>query len=136
MSQIQRRGPIDAPAHREMGSSMSVTIYHNPRCSKSRETLALLRERGVEPEVVEYLKDPPSAEVLSDLLERLDLEPRALMRRKEPEYAELGLDAPSLSRDALIAAMVAHPKLIERPIVVKDGKAALGRPPRAILEIL
>jgi len=115
---------------------MSVTIYHNPRCSKSREALALLRGQGVEPEVVEYLKDPPSAEVLSDLLQRLALEPRALMRRKEPEYAELGLDDPGLSREALIAAMVAHPRLIERPIVVKDGKAILGRPPQAVLEIL
>jgi arsenate reductase len=115
---------------------MSVTIYHNPRCSKSRETLSLLRDRGVEPEIVEYLKDPPSEEVLSDLLTRLGLEPRALMRRKEAEYAELGLDDPTLSREALIAAMVAHPKLIERPIVVKEGKAALGRPPQAVLEIL
>jgi len=115
---------------------MSVTIYHNPRCSKSRETLSLLRDHGVEPDVVEYLKDPPSAEVLSDLLDRLGLEPRALMRRKEPEYAELGLDDPGLSREALIAAMVAHPRLIERPIVVKDGKATLGRPPQAVLEIL
>lgn len=118
------------------GQPMSVTIYHNPRCSKSRETLSLLRDHGLEPEVVEYLKDPPSAEILSDLLTKLGLEPRALMRRKEPEYAELGLDDPGLSRDALIAAMVAHPKLIERPIVVKDGKAALGRPPQAVLEIL
>jgi arsenate reductase len=115
---------------------MSVTIYHNPRCSKSRETLSLLRDRGVEPEIVEYLKDPPSEEVLSDLLTRLGLEPRALMRRKEAEYAEMGLGDPTLSREALIAAMVAHPKLIERPIVVKEGKAALGRPPQAVLEIL
>jgi arsenate reductase len=115
---------------------MSVTIYHNPRCSKSRETLSLLRDRGVEPEIVEYLKDPPSEEVLSDLLTRLGLEPRALMRRKEAEYAELGLDDLTLSREALIAAMVAHPKLIERPIVVNEGKAALGRPPQAVLEIL
>jgi len=115
---------------------MPVTIYHNPRCSKSREALSLLRDHGVEPEVVEYLKDPPSPEILSDLLAWLGLEPRALMRRKEPEYAELGLDDPSLSRDALIAAVVAHPRLIERPIVVKDGRAALGRPPAAVLEIL
>ena len=115
---------------------MSVTIYHNPRCSKSRETLSLLRDRGVEPDIVEYLKDPPSEEVLSDLLTRLGLEPRALMRRKEAEYAELGLDDPKLSREACIAAMVAHPKLIERPIVVKEGKAALGRPPQSVLEIL
>jgi arsenate reductase len=115
---------------------MPVTIYHNPRCSKSREALSLLRGQGVDPQVVEYLKDPPSVEVLTDLLARLGLEPRALMRRKEPEYAELGLDDPGLSRDALIAVMVAHPRLIERPIVVKDGKAALGRPPRAVLDIL
>ena len=115
---------------------MSVTIYHNPRCSKSREALSLLRDHGVEPEIVEYLKDPPSAEILSDLLAWLGLEPRALLRRKEPEYAELGLDDPSLSRDALIAVMVARPSLIERPIVVKDGRAALGRPPAAVLEIL
>jgi arsenate reductase len=115
---------------------MPVTIYHNPRCSKSREALSLLRDHGVEPEVVEYLQDPPSPEILSGLLAWLGLEPRALMRRKEPEYAELGLDDPSLSRDALIAAMVAHPRLIERPIVVKDGRAALGRPPEAVLEIL
>lgn len=115
---------------------MSVTIYHNPRCSKSREALSLLRDRGIEPQVVEYLKDPPSAAVLSALLAGLGLEPRALMRRKEPEYAELGLDNPNLSREALIAAMVAHPRLIERPIVVKDGRAALGRPPQAVLDIL
>jgi arsenate reductase len=115
---------------------MSVTIYHNPMCSKSRETLTLLRDRGVEPRIVEYLKDPPTVEVLSDVLDRLGLEPRALMRRKEPEYAELGLDDPGLSREALIAAMAAHPRLIERPIVVTEGKAALGRPPQAVLEVL
>ena len=115
---------------------MSVTIYHNPRCSKSRETLTLLRDHGVEPRIVEYLKDPPTGEVLSDLLDRLGLEPRALMRRKEPEYAELGLDDPGLSREALIAAMVSHPRLIERPIVVTEGKAALGRPPQAVLGVL
>jgi arsenate reductase (glutaredoxin) len=115
---------------------MTVTIYHNPRCSKSRATLELLRQRGVEPGIVEYLKDPPTPAVLDDLLRRLGLEPHDLMRRKEPEYAQLGLDDPSLSRAALIEAMVTHPRLIERPIVVKDGRAALGRPPEAILEIL
>ena len=115
---------------------MSVTIYHNPRCTKSREALTLLRDRGVEPRIVEYLKDPPTVEVLAALLDRLGLEPRALMRRKEPEYAELGLDDPGLSREALIAAMAAHPRLIERPIVVTEGKAALGRPPQAVLEVL
>jgi arsenate reductase (glutaredoxin) len=115
---------------------MTLTIYHNPRCSKSRATLDLLRQRGVEPSIVEYLKDPPTAAVLDDLLRRLGLEPRDLMRRKEPEYAELGLDDPGLSRTALIEAMVTHPRLIERPIVVKDGRAALGRPPESVLEIL
>ena len=115
---------------------MTVTIYHNPRCSKSRATLELLRERGIEPGIIEYLKDPPTTAVLEDLLRRLGLEPRDLMRRKEPEYAELGLDDPGLSRAALIDAMVTHPRLIERPIVVKGGRAALGRPPESVLEIL
>ena len=115
---------------------MNPTIYHNPRCSKSRAALALLRERGVEPEVVEYLKDPPDAATLSALLDMLGLSPRELMRTKEPEYRERQLDDPGLSRDALIAAMVANPRLIERPILVKDGRAALGRPPEKLLEIL
>lgn len=115
---------------------MDVTIYHNPRCSKSRATLKLLRERGVEPEIVEYLKTPPDAATLDALLGKLGLEPRALMRRKEAPYAENGLDDPGLGRDALIAAMIAEPILIERPIVVAGGKAALGRPPEAVLAIL
>lgn len=115
---------------------MAVTIYHNPRCSKSRETLRLLQDRGVEPEVVEYLKTPPDAATLERLLALLGLEPRELMRLKEPPYRELGLDDPSKSRAELIAAMVENPVLIERPIVVKDGKAAIGRPPEKVLEIL
>jgi arsenate reductase len=115
---------------------MTVKIYHNPRCSKSRQTLELLRDKAGEPEIVEYLKTPPSAEELGDILDMLGLEPRQLMRRKEPEYKEQGLDNPGLSHDELIAAMVAHPKLIERPIVIKDGKAAIGRPPELILDIL
>lgn len=115
---------------------MSVTIYHNPRCSKSRETLALLRERGVEPEVVEYLKTPPNAATLGALLDMLGLQPRQLMRTKEAEYKALALDDPALTRGQLIDAMVATPRLIERPIVVKDGRAALGRPPQAVLEVL
>jgi arsenate reductase (glutaredoxin) len=115
---------------------MAVTIYHNPRCSKSRETLALLQDRGIEPRVVEYLSDTPDAPTLDTLLKQLDLEPRELMRRKEAPYKELGLDDPGLSRQALIAAMVEHPILIERPIVVKGTKAALGRPPEKVLEIL
>ena len=115
---------------------MTVTIYHNPRCSKSRQTLALLRERGIEPEVVEYLKTPPDAARLGALLDMLGLAPRDLMRRKEAPYKDLGLDDPTLGRDALIAAMVSNPILIERPIVVAGPKATLGRPPEAVLEIL
>ncbi|MEX2629806.1 MAG: arsenate reductase (glutaredoxin), partial [Tistlia sp.] len=101
---------------------MAVTIYHNPRCSKSRETLALLRAKGLEPAVVEYLKTPPDAATLERLLAQLGLEPRELMRKKEPPYRELGLDDPTKSRAALVAAMVEHPVLIERPIVVADGR--------------
>ena len=115
---------------------MSVTIYHNPRCSKSRQTMQLLVENRVEPEVVEYLKTPPDRATLEHLLELLGLEPRELMRRKEKEYKELGLDNPELSRDQLIDAMLAHPKLIERPIVVSNGKATIGRPPESVLDIL
>ncbi|WP_282604252.1 arsenate reductase (glutaredoxin) [Pelagibius sp. Alg239-R121] len=113
-----------------------VTIYHNPRCSKSRQTLALLQGEGLEPEIVEYLKTPPTAKTLSQLLEQLGLEPRELMRRKEAIYKELKLDDPDLTRDALIAAMVENPILIERPIVSSGTKAALGRPPEAVLDIL
>ncbi|MFX4222581.1 MAG: arsenate reductase (glutaredoxin) [Thalassobaculum sp.] len=115
---------------------MTVRIYHNPRCSKSRQTLALLRERGLEPDVVEYLKTPPSAPELDALLSAMGLEPRDAMRRKEAPYTELGLDDPSLDRAALIEAMVAHPILIERPIVAAGDKAAMGRPPEAVLKIL
>lgn len=116
---------------------MAVTIYHNPRCGKSRQTLALLRDRGIEPDVVEYLKTPPDAATLRRLLDSLGLDVRGLMRRKEAVYRENGLDDTALDDDALIAAMVANPILIERPIVVTaDGRAALGRPPEAVLGIL
>ena len=115
---------------------MTVTIYHNPRCSKSRATLKLLEERGVDYEIVEYLKTPPDAATLDGLLTGLGLEPRDLMRKKEAPYKENGLDGEDLTREALIAAMVANPILIERPIVVAGGKAALGRPPEAVLDIL
>ncbi len=115
---------------------MAVTIYHNPRCSKSRQTLALLQDQGIEPEVIEYLNDTPDATALDDILKKLDMEPRELMRRKEAPYKDLGLDDPGLSREALIAAMVEHPILIERPIVLKGGKVALGRPPESVLDIL
>lgn len=116
--------------------SQSVTIYHNPRCSKSRATLALLEARGIAPEVVLYLQDPPDAAELKSLLAQLGLTPRELLRRKEPPYAQLGLADPSLDDDALIQAMVANPILIERPIVVTDTGAALGRPPENVLELL
>ncbi len=115
---------------------MPVTIYHNPRCSKSRETLTLIEAKGVKPTVIEYLKTPPSAQELKVLLAKLGMKPRALMRTKEPPYKDLGLDDPKLSDDALIKAMVENPVLIERPIVVNGGKAALGRPPEAVRKIL
>ncbi|MGR9052611.1 MAG: arsenate reductase (glutaredoxin) [Gammaproteobacteria bacterium] len=115
---------------------MSVTIYHNPRCSKSRETLKLLQEKGVEFNVVEYLKTPPSAEELDDILQKLGMEPRDLMRKKEAEYKATGMDDASLERKALIQGMIDTPKLIERPIVLANGKAAIGRPPEAVLAIL
>ena len=113
-----------------------VTLYHNPRCSKSRQTLGLLQEQGIEPEIIEYLKTPPDAAQLEKLLGQLALEPRQLMRSGETEYQALGLDNPDLSREQLIQAMVEHPKLIQRPIVLRDNRAALGRPPEQVLEIL
>ncbi len=115
---------------------MTVTIYHNPRCSKSRQTLALLRERGLEPRIINYLEDPPGEEELRDILALLGMAPRDLMRKKESAYRAHNLDAPDLSAAQLTAAMVAHPILIERPIVLANGKAALGRPPEQVLEIL
>ncbi|MES9828160.1 MAG: arsenate reductase (glutaredoxin) [Candidatus Thiodiazotropha sp.] len=115
---------------------MSIEIYHNPRCSKSRQTLQLLHDRGIDPDVVEYLKTPPDKATLGLILDMLELEPRELMRTKEKEYKALQLDNPSLSRDQLIDAMIANPKLIERPIVIQNGKAAIGRPPEKVLDIL
>lgn len=115
---------------------MSVTIWHNPRCSKSRQTLELLRERGIEPEVVEYLKTPPTAAELDRVLRLLGLEPRQLMRTQEAAYKAAALDDRELTRAALIEAMVEHPVLIERPVVIANGKAALGRPPEKVLPIL
>lgn len=111
-------------------------ILHNPRCSKSRATLELLRAHGIEPDIVLYNEAPPSSAQLDAILALLGCEPRELMRHGEPEYAVLKLDDPTLTRDALIAAMVAHPILIERPIVLANGKAAIGRPPEAVLAIL
>jgi len=116
---------------------MSVKIYHNPRCSKSRQTLQILQEKGIEPEVVKYLETPPSEAELRDIIRMLGLSSaRDLMRKKEKEYKELGLDDPAKTEDELIRAMVEHPRLIERPIVIRDGKAALGRPPEKVIDIL
>ncbi|EIL96691.1 arsenate reductase (glutaredoxin) [Rhodanobacter thiooxydans] len=111
-------------------------IYHNSRCSKSRATLALLEQHGGEIEVVDYLDTPPSAAELAMLLRQLGMTARELLRTGEEEYRVLGLDDSALDDDALIVAMVAHPKLIERPIVVANGKAVIGRPPEAVLAIL
>jgi arsenate reductase len=115
---------------------VTVQIYHNKRCSKSRATLALLEQRGIDFEVIDYLDNPPDAATIKWLLKLLDLNARGLLRTGETIYRELGLDDPALDDTALIAAMVAHPILIERPIVVADGKAAIGRPPEAVLPIL
>lgn len=112
---------------------MTVRIYHNGRCSKSRGALELLQERGIEPEVVYYLETPPSVDELESLLSMLGMTPRELLRTGEPEYTELGLADPAIGDQAILQAMVTHPKLIERPIVVVDGKAAIGRPPEAVL---
>jgi arsenate reductase len=115
---------------------MTVRIYHNNRCSKSRATLALLEAQGQVCEVINYLDTPPSSAELTQLLDMLGMGPRDLMRKGEPEYSELGLDDPSLDDTTLIAALAKHPRLMERPIVVANGKAALGRPPEAVLAIL
>lgn len=111
-------------------------IFHNPRCSKSRQTLELLTGRGIEPKIIRYLETPPTEQELKDILSALKLRPRDLMRTKEKEYKEQGLNNPELSDEQLITAMVATPKLIERPIVIANGKAALGRPPENVLSIL
>ncbi len=115
---------------------MKVTIYHNPRCSKSRQTLELLIRQGIEPEIVEYLKTPPDMSTLKKILKLLDIKPRDLMRRKEPVYKEAGLDDGDLNDKQLITAMLEYPVLIERPIVLANGKAAIGRPPESVLDIL
>ncbi|MFB2866245.1 arsenate reductase (glutaredoxin) [Aeromonas sp. MdU4] len=110
-------------------------IYHNPRCSKSRETLALLEQHGIAPDVVLYLEQAPSEEEIRKLLTLLGFsDPRQLMRTKEDLYKELGLG--EVNGDALIRAMHEHPKLIERPIVIKNGQARIGRPPELVLELL
>ena len=124
--------PVFAPMM--IGGLMSLTIWHNPRCSKSRQTLAILEEKGLTPEVRLYQEDTPSEEEIRGVLTMLDIEPRALMRTGEAEYKEQGLK--TAGDDALVAAMVNTPKLIERPVVINGDKAALGRPPENVLDII
>ena len=116
-------------------SASEFTIYHNPRCSKSRNTLALLQENGVEPEVVLYLETAPDATEIGSLLVRLGIPASGLVRKGEAEYKEAGLSADS-SEEALVAAMAKYPKLIERPVVVRGDRAVLGRPPENVLDLL
>ena len=115
---------------------MSITIYHNPKCSKSRQTLELLVKQGIKPVINEYLKIPPTAEKIKEILKKLGYAPRDLMRKKEDAYTEHNLDNPSLSSDDLIEFMIEYPVLIERPIVLVNEKAAIGRPPEQVLEII
>lgn len=115
---------------------MSVTIYHNPRCSKSRQTLSLIEEKGIVPNIIEYLKEGPDAATLKKVLLKLGKSPRDILRKGEQEYKDLDLGNEAKTDDELIAAMVAHPILIERPIVIAGEKAALGRPPEQVLDIL
>ena len=111
-------------------------IYHNPRCSKSRQTLSLLEENGVTPIVIEYLKTPPSTTELSNIVKLLDVSPQDIMRKKETEYKEAGLDNSDLTDDQQFELMTKYPKVIERPIVVANGKAAIGRPPENVLSLI
>jgi arsenate reductase (glutaredoxin) len=115
---------------------MQTTLWHNPRCSKSRQTLELLKAQGITPSIRLYLQDPPSQSELATVLKALDFNPRQLIRTKESEYKELGLQSPGISDNALLEAMVSHPRLIERPIVLHGERAAVGRPPENVLEIL
>ncbi|MGS0682016.1 arsenate reductase (glutaredoxin) [Shewanella sp. 125m-7] len=114
----------------------NVSIYHNPRCSKSRQTLALLEENNCKIEIIEYLKTPVTANDIADILAKLDIAPREMMRVKEAEYIEQGLSDPSLTDEQLITAMINTPKLIERPIVLANNKAVIGRPPENVLSII
>ncbi len=112
------------------------TLYHNPRCSKSREALALLREQGIEPELMLYLETPPTHQQLKEVLKKLDIPARQLLRTSEEVYKTLNLSDNKLSETALIKAMVENPKLIERPIAIKDDKAVIGRPPENVLQLV
>ena len=124
------------PGEQAMPADHSITIWHNPSCSKSRDTLTLLLGHGIEPAIVDYRKNPPTAVEIERVLELLGMQPRALMRKGEAAYVDLALDNPKLTRKQLVDAMAKHPILIERPIVFANGKAAIGRPPEAVLAIL
>ncbi|MDA0748697.1 MAG: arsenate reductase (glutaredoxin) [bacterium] len=113
-----------------------VVMYHNPKCSKSRQTLQLLREQGIEPRIVEYLKTPLDEDTLAHILGMLGMDPIDLIRKTEDEYQELGLEEKKADRKALIRAMISHPILIERPIVMIGNQARIGRPPESVLEML
>jgi len=117
-------------------NDQNTQILYNPQCSKCRQTLQLLNDKGIEPEIIEYLKDTPNFTEIEKILGMLNLEPRELMRKGETIYTELNLSHSELSRTELIQAMIDNPKLIERPIVIKDGKAMIGRPPQNILDII
>lgn len=113
-----------------------VTLFHNPRCGTSRRVLELIKKKGIQPKIIEYLKNPPSTRELGQILLQLNLEPRALIRTKEKEYKQLKLDRDTVSRTALIKAMVDHPILIQRPVVIAGDKAVIGRPPEVVEKIL
>ena len=115
---------------------MRAICYHNPRCGKSRQTLQLLQKQGIDVDIIDYLKTPPTFQQLDDIIQKLGIEPRDLMRTKEAAYKTHGLDDKSLDRQALINGMINNPILIERPIVIANGKAVIGRPPEAVLAIL
>lgn len=115
---------------------MTTTIFHNPRCSKSRQTLELLEQNKLAPNIINYLETPPDAEQLRDIIKMLGIPARELLRTKEAEFKQSGLDNTDLDDNTVINAMVNYPRLIERPIVIHNGKAAIGRPPEKILEIL
>jgi len=112
------------------------TIYHNPRCSKSRQTLTILQEKGIQPEIILYLETPLDANELSRLIKKLGIQARDLLRKGEDDYKQLGLKDPSMSETDILDAMSRHPKLIERPILVKGDNAVLGRPPENVLELI
>lgn len=131
--QLECRFNRDQETDKDMSD---LTIYHNPRCSKSRQTLELLKERNLDPHIILYLEDPPDKSTLSDIIAMLDVSPRQLLRKSEKMYKEMNLADKSLTDDDLIEAMVKAPILIERPIVVSNGQAALGRPPEQVLEII